>query len=215
MGSTIDTLAQKDTNCIVSRINNCQTEFIQYDEQGNVVYYYRYQKNLLNRFVLQVYDIYDKELGQREKVIACCDMNFTFYDENRQIKYNIVRHQNCCEDTYTFFNPDNNYESRIKIKQACCESVFEEYDKYESRTNSAIAKPNCSGIIFYENDIYGNPKFITKIMNENQRQIFKIYDADNMEINLNNKSIFKDGFTRIQIVIIILLFFGKGNNKNG
>ena len=214
MGSTIDTLAEKDTNCIVKKHNTCQREFIQYDQEGNEVYYYRYQNNLFNRFVIQVYDTYNNEVGQIEKVNGCCEINFTFYDESRQIIYYIVKHQNCCENTFTFYNSDNNKESMIKIKHACCERTFEEFDKYESRINSAIGKPICSGFTYYENDIYGSPKFIIKIMNECKRQFLKIYDSNNMEVNLNNKSIFKDGFTRIQIVIIINLLFEEGNNNN-
>ena len=37
--------------------------------------------------------------------------------------------------------------------------------------------------------------------------IFKIYNPSDVEINLTEKSLFNEGFTKIQIILIVLILF--------
>ena len=215
MGSSVDPLVKRNSNCIKnSNNNNCMKEFLQYDEHENIVYYFRNQRNLSRRNIYEIYDIYEKKIGQIEKVNICCETNYTFYDENNQILNYIVKNQNCCETRYTFYGLDKNIESSIRIKSGCCKFTIDEYDKYECQTNGATGTQGCSNFTYYENDHYGNQKFITIIDYKCCDIMLRIYDNDKNEINLNDKTLFNGGFTKIQIILIISILFNDGNNQS-
>ena len=104
MGSSVDPLVKGNSNCIKnSNNNNCMKEFLQYDEHENIVYYFRNQRNLSRRNIYEIYDIYEKKIGQIEKVNNCCETNYTFYDENNQILNYIVKNQRLNEEEAAFF----------------------------------------------------------------------------------------------------------------
>ena len=44
--------------------------------------------------------------------------------------------------------------------------------------------------------------------------MLRIYDSDKNEINLNDKTLFNGGFTKIQIILIISILFNDGNNQS-
>ena len=60
---------------------------------------------------------------------------------------------------------------------------------------------------------YGNTTFIIRCVKDCGSPKLKIYDSSNMEINFSEKSIFNDGFTKIQKIIILLTFFEDKSQK--
>ena len=213
MGSSINANDKSDSNCIKHSKENCGLkEFVQYNSYGNITYYFKMQRNLFNRQAFIVYDMYEKEIGFIEKVVNCDQAQFNFYDENKQMKNYIEKSKCCCDLRYTFYDLDKNIESIITIKFGCCSIDIDEYDKYNSRINGARGEKGCGrDAAYYENDSNGNPTFIIRCIHECDSVKLKIYDSNNMEINFNEKSIFNGGFTKIQQIIILLMFF---ENKN-
>ena len=86
MGSSNNTFDKSDTNCIKMSNNNCGKEYVQYNAFGNIVYYFKYRRNLFNGQSLIVYDMYEKEIGYIERVVNCCKVQYNFYDENKRLQ---------------------------------------------------------------------------------------------------------------------------------
>ena len=213
MGSSNNTFDRSDTNCIKISYN-CGKEFSQYNAFGNIVYYFKYRINPFKGQTLIVYDMYDKEIGYIERVVNCVQVRYNFYDENKRLKNSIEINKQCCTTTFIYYKEDKSIESTITRKSDCCEITFDEYDKYNSRTNGAIGRKECFGdvITFIENDSNGNPISIIRCFSECCSRKIKFYDNNNMELNLNEKSIINDGFTKIQQIIIITFLFAEKNN---
>ena len=214
MGSSNNASDKSDTKCIKNYNEKCGIkEFAQYNSYGNITYYFKYQMSLFNRPALIIYDAYEKEIGYIERVIHCDQAQFNFYDENKQMKFYIERSKYCCDFRYTFYGLDKNIESIITIKFGCCSIAIDEYDKFNSRIKGARGERCCCrDVTYYETDSYGNTNFIIRCSNECGSAKLKIYNSNNMEINFNEKSIFNDGFTKIQQVIFLLTFF-EGKNQ--
>ena len=214
--SSINTSDKEDSNCIKQSQNNCgNREFVQYDEHLTITCYYKEERGFLNSRTWNIYDMYEKEIGNIEEIINCCNAQYFFRDENKQLKFFIEKTMNCCDINLIFYGEDKNIEHVVKETKKCCESLLEEYDKFNTRTNSAIVKQECGPkFIYYENDSYGNTVFINKVFNNCGVSKLKIYDYNENEINLRDKTIFNGGFTTIQIVIIISLLFPNGNSNN-
>ena len=192
----------------MTTINTCANrEFGQYDEKGELIYSYRYSQNWDNTDSIRIYDSNESSLGHIERTLSCSKLNYNFY-ENNNLKYYIEERGNCCNSTFTFYGLDKNIESVITKKLCCCENIFVEYDSYNTETNRAICKKNCyPNYTFYENDSCGNPKFIVREKFDCNNSIFKIYNPSYVEINLTEKSLFNEGFTKIQIILIVLILF--------
>ena len=215
MGSSNNALDNSDTNCLKSYNESCGVkEFAQYNSYGNITNYFKCQRNFFNRLALVIYDAYEKEIGYIEKVLHCDQARFNFYDENKQMKFYIERNKYCCDFRYTFYGLDKNIESIVTIKFGCCSIAVDKYDQYNTRINGARGERGyCKDVTYYENDSNGNTTFIIRCVNDCGSIKLKIYDSSNMEINFNEKSIFNDGFTKIQQIIILLTFFEDKNQK--
>ena len=125
-----------------------------------------------------------------------------------KFKFYIEKRINCCSLNYTIYGANKNIISTITKKAGCCDITFLEYDKYNTKTNETICKRDCSSkITYYENDQYGNPIFIIRHIIECFNFKFKIYDKNKKEINFSNKTIFNDGFTNIQKILILQTLF--------
>ena len=206
MGSS--TSNNDNINCITNAELKCgPKEYVQYDDKGSIAYYYKSQ-NIFMRNVINVYDMYQKEIGSIERTLGCALMTYNFYDEFKVMKYYIEERKNCCTITYTFYGTDKNPISSITAKIGCCDLTFDEYDKYNTKTNGANGKRECSGnITFYENDPNGAPIFIIRQTYGCNFYKFKIYDQNEKEINFSNRTLFNDGFTNIQKILILLTIF--------
>ena len=205
-----------DSNSIKQSQGNCGIrEFVQYDENMTITCNYKEQRGLLRIRTFNIYDMYEKEIGSIEEIIICTQVQYFFRDENKQLKFYIESSVNCCDVNFTFYGEDKNIEGVIRENRKCCESSFEEYDKYNSKTNTAIKKQECcKNFVYHENDAYGNLFFINKVFCECDMGKLKIYDYNENEISLRDKTVFNGGFTKIQIIIILSLLFPKGNNSD-
>ena len=69
-------------------------------------------------------------------------------------------------------------------------------------------KADCCGAdTCNEIDVEGNIIFIIKKFSDCGTGIIKIYDNNRNEVNLKDKNIFNEGFTKIQIILILILFY--------
>lgn len=216
MGSSMNSSDKADSNCIKQTQNNCGLrEFAQYDEHLTITYYFKEQRGILKSRRYIIYDMYGKEMGSIEEIINCCQSQYSFTDENKQLKFFIEKNVNCGDDIFTFYGEDKNIEGVIRYFKKCCEASVEEYDKYNTKTNTAIVKQECGpSFIYYENDPYGNLFFINKVFNECGFGKLKIYDYNENEVSLRDKTIFNGGFTKIQLIVIISLLFPTDNSDN-
>ena len=207
MGST--NINKSLTNCIkvqsgFSRFRN----FEQYDAYGNIVYYYKGE----NEWTVQKYRIYNVDqipIGLVQRTFQSCNKHYTLFDENNRVINYIDAVNNCSQTNYTFYDADKNIEGSISVKRACCHITYEEFDKYGTRTNFAEVNQKCGEIPFcYESDQNGN--LISKIIifYIGMHPVLKIFDSNDMEINIGDKTIVNKGFSRIQLLIILeeLLF---------
>ena len=76
-------------NCITRAESECCSfpDFVQYDDKGNIVYYYRPQRNDMGRNIFTVQDMYGKEIGSINfDIVGCSLVTYNFYDEYKQMK---------------------------------------------------------------------------------------------------------------------------------
>jgi hypothetical protein len=214
MGSTVEVIYY--SNCITkTNTNCCNKEFAQYDDKGNIMYYYRTLSNLSNKNTVMIYDINEKEIGSIEYRQNCAQVNYTLYDEYKQMKSYIEERRNCCTTTYIIYNTDKSIESIITIKSGCCEMSIVECDKYNTPTNGATCKQDCcSTYTFNENDSRGNLNFIIRQKYDCSSILFKIYDPNEIELNFSQRSLLNDGFTNIQKIIILKMLFEADKQNN-
>ena len=207
MGSSTSNV--DNINCITTaNTTSRQSEIVQYDDKGNIVYYYRAQNNFMNNDIIMVLDMYDKEIGSIERVANYCLTTYNFYDEYKQIIFYIEERGNVCPIIYTFYGADKNSIATITSKSGCLNITFDEYDKYNTKTYGVRGKTNCSAnTTYYENDSNGNTIFIIRESYNCGNCIFKIYDQNEKEINFSDRTLFSNGFTNIQKLIILSILF--------
>ena len=68
--SSINTSDKEDSNCIKQSQNNCgNREFVQYDEHLTITCYYKEERGFLNSRTWNIYDMYEKEIGNGLQVL--------------------------------------------------------------------------------------------------------------------------------------------------
>ena len=207
--STDNYLIKQNTNCIRQKKDfNHLREYKQYDDQGNIIYYYKEVPDLFNNEKFIVYDIDQKVIGSVKKVSNCCDIQYILSDEINKITKKIVLNYDCRSNIYSFHGLDENIESTITKKLGCCEYIFDEYDKYNTRAHSAQLKFYMQNEDCFEKDSNGKLNFIIRKYHD-KGEIMKIFDANNIEVNLSNKTLFNNGFTKIQILLLLDILFYK------
>ena len=191
------------TNCIKRKsFIGIYKTYEQYDDRGNIIYYYKQvPKERGEKFI--IYNIDEREIGSIEVEYNLCERRYILINGNNQIINSIQMINNCCSTNYDFFDANDNIESIIIVKgDNLFGTIIEEFDKYNTRINWAnfyLCKQN----YYCERDINGRILKYKKL----PREIIKIYDESDMEINLSNKTLVNNGFTKIQIILILQLFF--------
>ena len=141
---------------------------------------------------------------------------YLFYDENNEIINTLEKNYNCSGCNYTFYGIDKNIESTIIENNSCCDTTYIENNNFEAKISWAKSKPKCNRMIYVEFDNYDTQIFTINISYEWCGNNIKIFDKNNMELNLDDKSLFNNGFTKIQLLFILDLFFpeGSANSSN-
>ena len=218
MGTDTPLLDKGDTNSIKMISNLCGVlEFEQYDSQGSIVYYYKTERGFLNNDTLTLYDKYKKEIGTVRKTRNCNFEEYDFYDENKVLT-NRMTSDTCCSSTKAiFYGYDKNIESIVNYSSECCEIRIDETDAFNAKISGATGQKDCGqDYTINEYDYYGKHIFTIKATYDCGLGKIKIFDANQMEVKLENKTIFNDGFTKIQLLLIMMLLFpNQQSNNNG
>ena len=199
MGNNFNNNQTTYINCII-RKNGIQGHKLleQYDNYGNIVYKIKSSSDFLS---YTIYNVDEREIGSIKVKYNFTRCEIAFYDENNQIVNCIERDINCCKTRYTFYGLDKNIESVILFKPGCSQFIFEECDKYDIRTNWAEINI-CKDRFISEFDSNGNLKY--KINQYyNSEEAIKILDSNDMEVNLSDRTLFNNGFTKIQTILIL------------
>ena len=212
MGSTNNALNEENRNCIKKKLEvGWQKEFHQYDSYGNVIYNYKKDTSDcgIEKYIL--YDIDQRIIGSIEKQSHCNRSEYIFYDENNKVIKTIELIIGCCTIctlNYIFYNIDHNIEASIIEKGDNCSRKYEVYDKYNSLINRAELVIRCCENGYY-NEFDQNLNRIFKIIckDNSYNRIFQIFDIDENEVDLTNKTLFNDGFTKIQQILILKILF--------
>ena len=142
---------------------------------------------------------------------------YNLYDENNQLINYIKSNNDCCTCprstvTFNFYDKEKNIENILIKKDDWCSTNYELYDKYNCLTNKAeySIKSYFEKNYYYEYDV-NNPDKVFKI-NLNP---FKIFENEN-EVDLADKTLFNNGFSKIQIFLILdlILFYSNNNNSS-
>ena len=215
MGSTNNALNVENRNCIKKKTRvGWQKEFHQYDSYGNVLY--KYKKDIVDcgieKYIL--YDIDQRIIGSIEKQSHCNRSEYIFYDENNKVIKSIeliIGCCTCCTFNYVFYDIDHSIEASIIEKEDNCSKKYEVYDKYNSLINRAELVIRCCENGYY-NEFDQNLNRVFKIICNYNSYNFQIFDIDENEVNLTDKTLFNDGFTKTQQILILkLLFYHKSN----
>ena len=196
------------TNCIKQKYSReFLKEFEQFDDYGNVLYLYNLERNEPNGLKLIVYNSEGKIIGSiiREQ-ITCQITRISLYDESNQLIKYIEDIPSCESFTYLFYDANKNVESRISIMAKLLCTTIDEFDQYDMRISYAI-NHHCGENFYFEYDEQNNLIYKLKhtfIGNTNE---MKIYDSNDMEINLSNKTLFNNGFSKIQMILILQNIF--------
>ena len=203
MGSS-NNIDKQYTNCIKENreVNNGLREYQQYDDNGNIIYIYKEEPKLNNVEKFIVSDIYGKVYGSIIKENIFNGNNYTLLNENEQIINYIEETNNCCSNIYLFYDGKKDSDGTVNEEMYCFSSIIEESDKYNIARNIAgIEKLNGKAFLG-EKDADGNILYKIKSYYENG-SIFKISDINDIEINFLNKLLFNNGFTKIQMVLML------------
>ena len=193
-------------------------EFNQYDSYGNNIF--KYVKSIEccgnnNKYI--AYDIDQRIIGSVECQFNCEKKTYSLYDENNQLINYIKSNNDCCTCscstvTFNFYDKEKNIENILIKKDDWCSTNYELYDKYNCLTNKAeySIKSYFEKNYYYEYDV-NNPDKVFKI-NLNP---FKIFENEN-EVDLADKTLFNNGFSKIQIFLILdlILFYSNNNNSS-
>ena len=85
------------------------------------------------------------------------------------------------------------------------------FDKYETIISKAELSeiPCCGNFNYIEYDVNSKPIFKITANYTDNNKMFKIYDSNYNEVDLGDKTLFNNGFTNIQILILIRVLFIK------
>ena len=201
---------KSDSNSIKDITCSYPKEYIQYDSNENIICYYREDIDFYRTKLIYVSDINGKELGRIERVIKNGHAQYIFKDLIQGNKFYVEKSYECCTENYTFFDQYNEIDGVVKISS---KNIFwwtiEEYDKYNENINTGKMKQDgCLTFTYNVKDSNGNPTFTTKVFsNVICPEKLKIYDNNGNVVNLDDKTIFNNGFTKIQLVILIRYFY--------
>ena len=107
-----------------------------------------------------------------------------------------------------FYDTKKNVESVVLFKLGCCQVSIEEFSENNARI-SFVERDNNNFLSEYDS----NRNFKYKVINYNHfGNAMKFFDINNNEIDLSDSSLFNDGFTKIQIILILRMLFQ--NNYN-
>ena len=206
---------RKYTNCIKEKsIPGIYCEFEQFDDYGNMIYLYKQIRPGPNEpLKVNVYNPQGSIVGTIiREVIGWQDYSFSLYDENNQLVKYIENTNNFTNINYLFYDKYKNFESRVTLSGGCFETNIEEFDQYNTRISHAIFK-QCGDNFYFEYDEQNTLYY--KITNyffvQIPNIIMKIYDTNDQEINLSNKTLFNNGFTKIQMFLIIAKQIGRAH----
>ena len=211
MGSTQE---QNDKNYIKEvNISYNSKELQQFDSNGDLIYIY---KKTLDQYPINlviVYDVDHKEIGSiKEEMKGINEYEYTFYDINKQQTNFIEKTFNQCNgcfstlSTFTFYDINRNIDGIVTVTSNFCSLEYEEVDKYKTRTYYANLNHNRCDNTIWEYDADATLLYKIKLFFEEPIKI-KIYDNNDNEVNLDNKSLFNDGFSKIQFIIILRRLF--------
>ena len=217
MGSTNDINLSDDSllfrNCIRKKPNTGHLKvYEQYDSYGNIIFYYRQQPKTILENKILIFDSQGTEVGLIKKGYENNNEYYALFNENKElimyIEYFIKQCGGSISINYTFFDSNKNITGKIVNKlECCCSEIFEEFDKFDNR----IKVHRCIDKMYYcdyiENDSEGNRKFKIRKTLQNDSVIIKIYDSNDAEINLDDKSLFDDKFTKLQTILILRKIF--------
>ena len=207
MGSS-NNIDKQYTNCIKEKREeyNGLREYQQYDDNGNIIYLYKEEPKLNNCEKFIVSDIYGKIYGSIIREIIFNGNNYTLLNENEQIINYIEETNYCCSNIYLFYDGNRDSDGNVNEQMYCSSSIIQESDKYNIERNIA-GREDLNGKVFLgEKDADGNILYKINRYYENG-SIFQITDINDNEINLSNRLLFNNGFTKIQMVLILRMIF--------
>ena len=94
------------------------------------------------------------------------------------------------------------------MKSGCCSTIYELYDKYNTLTNRAQFFFNGRNSYFNEYDLINSNRIFKIEINP-----FKIFENEN-EVDLSNKTLFNNGFSKIQTFLILSILFHNHNQSD-
>ena len=218
MGSLSMGLNVENRNCIKGKRKSLFIqEFRQYDSYGNNIYSL-IQDESKRKKAFVVYDIDHVEIGSIDKQEDCDVVYYTFYDPDNQITKRIERFNCCsccCSTNYNFYDADNNTEAIVVFKTHCGSAWYEVYDIYNKNIYRAEINTKCcegkNCLIEYDQNNKQEFKIIWNLAS--YEKTFKIFDNNDTEVNLENKTLFNDGFTRVQVILILEMLFYENNDE--
>ena len=206
MFSLTNGLKEDNRNCIKLHYNKSlkRKKFYQYNSNGSIIFTYKESDEIIGVEKFIVYDVNERIIGSIEGKIAFNQIFYTLYDENNKIII-IIEHNNgsntCCSSTFNYYDSNKNIENILIMKNACCSTIYELYDKYNTLTNRAELFINGRNSYLNEYDLNNSNRIFRIELNP-----FKIFENDN-EVDLNNKTLFNNGFSKLQIFFILGLLF--------
>ena len=196
------------TNCIKEKMNFSHLQvFEQFDSTGNIIYYYEQIEVPLkpNALKFVVYNSQRKLIGTTIKEgINWQTSSISLYDENNLLINYIENNQTFTSINYFFYDSNKKKEGRTIETGKCFDSTIEEFDRYDTRISHAVFRL-CGENYYSEYDESNNLLFKIKRWAENGNNTIKMYDGNNIEVNLSGKTLFNKGFTKIQMVVIFRL----------
>ena len=199
---------KKVFNCIKQQYHE-QIKYKNYEKynmDGNVIYTYQHSSEGVGVETYKVLDSDKKQIGLiKRRITDCCGCSeqYTLFNENNKIISYIDFNNGCCPKNYIFYDANKNIECTIVVKSECCKMIFTEYDKYNTISNFAENYQSCCNNDYYcEYDQSSNLIFKTKIFNQSTGRLIKIYDNNDVEVDLTGKTLFNNKYTKIQLLII-------------
>ena len=203
----------ENRNCIKLHYNKNlrRKKFYQYNSNGSIIFTYKEIDEIIELEKFIVYDNNESKIGSIEGKIAFNQIFYTLYDENDKV-INYIEHNNrsnsCCSSNFNFYDADKNIENILIMKSGCCSTIYELYDKYNTLTNRAEFFFNGRNSYFNEYDLINSNRIFRIELNP-----FKIFENEN-EVDLSNKTLFNNGFSKIQTFLILSILFHNHNQSD-
>ena len=196
-------------NCINLRNYEDSPEYFeQHDSHGNIIYYYKRVLESCLVLRLLIYNSDKQEIGSIIRNQNCQCFNYTINDANNNAIYYINNIKGCFSSTYSFLDRNKNLESTINVKLGCTSVIYEQFDKYNTRFRTCERNLYDKEFwTFYEYDQNEALFFKCKKVPHGHDSLFKIFDNYDNEVNLDDKNFLNQGFTKIQIIILIQLMY--------